>query len=152
MTNETKIKKIFLADDDEDDQLIFSEAVAAIDPSIQIDIAFNGKDALLKLNQMQSLPDLIFLDINMPLMDGFECLREIKLFAKYLNIPVIIYSTSHALSMVETSERLHADAFLTKPTSQKQLEMKLEKIFSTDFTIPSEKIRIFSHYDFSIFY
>jgi CheY-like chemotaxis protein len=143
-------QRIFLADDDEDDQLIFTEAVENINPSIVIETAYNGKEALMKLESMATPPDFIFLDINMPLMDGFECLTKLKLQEKFSSTPIIIYSTSASLKTLQTAEILGVDAFLTKPSDHKRLERKLERILLTDFSIPSSRIRIFSHHDFSI--
>jgi CheY-like chemotaxis protein len=147
---ESNHKRIFLADDDEDDQLIFREAIENVAPTIAIEAAFDGKEALMKLESMDTLPDLIFLDVNMPLMDGFECLTKLKLQEKFSSIPIIIYSTSASIKTVQIAEMLGANAFLTKPSDHKKLEIKLDRIFSTDFSIPSSRIRIFSHRDFSI--
>jgi len=150
MASEFHIRNVFLADDDDDDQLIFIEALAAVAPDIKCETAFNGKEALEKLNELRVLPDLIFLDINMPLMDGFECLIRIKQQKDLFRIPVIIYSTAVADSSVITAQELAAHAYLTKPSEHKSLEEKLKKILSTDFSIPSPRIRIFSHHHFFV--
>jgi CheY-like chemotaxis protein len=150
MSSETHNKRIFLADDDEDDQLIFMEALAGIDPAITVETALNGREALVKLEQMEKLPDLIFLDINMPLMDGFQCLSKLKLQARFSSIPVIICTTSTSANSARTAEILGAHAFLTKPSDHKRLETKLARILATDFSIPSPEIKIFSHHDFSL--
>lgn len=83
-------KNFFLIDDDPDELDIFSEALSEVDPScscIWADSPFTALD-LLKTQ----VPDIIFLDINMPRMDGFECLREIKKLPQAASVPVILYS------------------------------------------------------------
>ncbi|MHA4844224.1 response regulator [Flavitalea antarctica] len=83
-------KKFFLIDDDPDELDIFSEALSEVDPSctcIWADSPFRALE-MLKAHT----PDIIFLDINMPRMDGFECLREIRKLPNLTNVPVILYS------------------------------------------------------------
>ena len=138
------MRTIFLVDDDEDDQLIFIEALAEIDPSIKCETALNGIEALEKLQQTKEWPELIFLDINMPTLDGFQCLARIKQKKKLSGIPLVIFSTTALESTVLKAELSGADAFLTKPSELKLLDLKLRKILATDFSIPSQRIRIFS--------
>ena len=88
-----KINSIFLTDDDPDDQMLFQEALAEADNSITYSFASDGVDALAKLD-IGPIPDLLFLDVNMPRMNGIECLLEIRKSEKLKNIPVVMYSTS----------------------------------------------------------
>ncbi|MEO5595317.1 MAG: response regulator [Chitinophagaceae bacterium] len=84
-----------LADDDEDDRFFFSQAVAAIDAAIECIMVSNGKEVLTILqNDIFSLPDYIFLDLNMPVMNGLQCLEAIKKDPHYSTTHVIIYSTT----------------------------------------------------------
>jgi len=103
----TKTKNVFLAEDDEDDQQFFIEAVKEIDNFICIYVANNGVEALAKLNNMLVLPDLIFMDINMPLMNGFECLTQLKRKIRFKNIPVVILTTSNNRSEKELAKVNH---------------------------------------------
>src|SRR5215216_7180747 len=112
----SKTPLFFLADDDADDQEIFKEALSEIDKSIRCLTASSGEEALSKLTGgLKPLPDYIFLDLNMPRMDGLQCLTEIKKIKILKNIPVIIYSTSSAQKDVEETRKLGADYFITKP-------------------------------------
>jgi CheY-like chemotaxis protein len=70
--------RIFLVEDDTDDQTFFKEALDTIQDTLLLDIAENGQEALAKLRGMPIYPDIIFMDINMPVMNGIDCLREIK--------------------------------------------------------------------------
>ncbi len=88
-------RKILIVDDDKDDIDLFCEAIGEIDPGAVCHIANACEEALEKLRSgADGLPDLIFLDLNMPGMDGRACLGELKGDAKVRDIPVIIYTTS----------------------------------------------------------
>jgi CheY-like chemotaxis protein len=126
-----KIKHVFLVDDDEDDQLFFVEAMQEIDSSIYCSIAENGRKALNRLNALVELPDLIFLDINMPELNGFDCLKELKKCARLRTIPVIMLSTSVSVKDINYSKELGAQLFFTKPSSYTILCDILKKVFNS---------------------
>jgi CheY-like chemotaxis protein len=108
---------VFIADDDLDDVEIFCETVAEIDPTIRCIAASNGEEALKKLNHPFSpLPDFIFLDLNMPRLDGKKCLDEIKKSARLKQIPVIVYTTSKLETDIIEMKKLGAVYFITKPS------------------------------------
>ena len=108
----------FIIDDDPDDQELFIEALKGLDDCCQCVTAFNGHEALQKLtNGMPALPDFIFLDLNMPLMNGFKCLEAIKNIAAVSHIPVIIYSTTSEKKAIEDCIKAGAFSFLIKPAS-----------------------------------
>ena len=123
-----KIKHILLVDDDEDDRLFFVEAIQEIQPSLAYTLAVNGKKALQQLETIRELPDLIFLDINMPELNGFECLKELKRSERYKMIPVIMLSTSVSQKDMNYSMELGACKFFTKPSSYTKLCELLQKI------------------------
>lgn len=109
-------KVFLLIDDDIDDHNFFVEAVSAVDSTAQCLGAMDGEDGLSKLRaDPQQLPDYIFLDLNMPRMDGKSCLSEISKDGNLKNIPVIIFSTSsNPVDVMETRE-LGASYYLVKP-------------------------------------
>jgi CheY-like chemotaxis protein len=84
---------IFYADDDQDEIDFFCEALKLVDPSIECVTASNGREALQLLEAIE-IPDLIFLDLNMPRLDGEGCLVSIKNNARLKDVPVIIYSST----------------------------------------------------------
>ena len=117
----------FLIDDDLDDQEIFCLALDELDHTIQRVIASDGEEGLMKLNlNPQNPPNYIFLDLNMPRMNGIECLREIKKINHLQNTKVIMYSTTDANDVRELTRELGAHDFLVKPPSM----MKLVKFLS----------------------
>jgi CheY-like chemotaxis protein len=127
-------KKIFIVDDDEDDQLFLYEAVNDLDIPVDFFYANNGEMALRYLKEEHiPLPDFIFLDLNMPKLNGKECLTEIKKMPRYAQIPVIIYTTSSHQKDIQEIMELGASCFLTKPTRIGDLGHKLLDIFSTDW-------------------
>lgn len=128
-----KYRTLFLVDDDEDDQLLFGDAVNEIDQSIKYYIAQNGIEALRKLRSNEISPDMIFLDLNMPLMNGFEFLVEFRKISHTRNIPVVIFTTSNSPEHAMRTHALGASAFLTKPAGFHILRSKLATILASDF-------------------
>ena len=104
-----------IIDDDPDDRDIFFEIVNQIAPDYACLWGKDGVDGLLKLSELKILPSYIFLDLNMPKMNGKQCLAELKQHNKYKDIPVIIYSTSRQESDVLETKRLGANYYMTKP-------------------------------------
>ena len=124
--------KIFMIDDDSDDQELFSDTLSSIDPSVECITPNNGEQALqLLMGTSDPLPDFIFVDLNMPVMNGFEFLKAVKNLESLQHIPVIIYTTSSAPAHKEQAIKLGASHFLTKPTSMKELKNELEKLISS---------------------
>ncbi|MEP6514446.1 MAG: response regulator [Parafilimonas sp.] len=121
------IKKTFLiVDDDADDCEFFCEAVSEIDASVKCITIHSGEDALQKLRTgIKQLPDFIFLDLNMPRMNGRQCLIELKKDTRLKNIPVIIYSTSSAQKDIDETRQLGAAYFLTKPSDFQKLRKEI---------------------------
>ena len=107
---------ILLVDDDEDDQDIFREAVSIVRPDCEVRLAMDGEHGLNKLSEASELPDYIFLDVNMPKMDGKEFLQQVKSNPLYRNVPVIIYSTSNHTSEMGKYFKMGASNFITKPS------------------------------------
>jgi CheY-like chemotaxis protein len=127
---ETSAKTCLLIDDDRDDQEIFALALETVDPEFRCVIANNGYEGLKYLsNKSNPLPQYIFLDLNMPLMNGKECLIEIKKHSYLRNIPVIIYTTSSLQDDIIQTHKLGAADFITKPPNIPDLSAKLLKVF-----------------------
>lgn len=107
---------ILLIDDDDDDQDIFKEAASVVVPDVQYLMAKDGEQGLAALDSSLTLPDYIFLDVNMPKMDGKEFLKRVKAHPLFMKIPVIIYSTSNHKSELGEYFRMGASNFITKPS------------------------------------
>lgn len=119
-------KLFMIVDDDADDREFFSDAVSELDLTTECIAAINGEDALKILrNGIKRLPDFIFLDLNMPKMDGKTCLTELKKDEKLKNIPVIIFSTSSDQRDKDATHQLGATYFLTKPSDFIKLQKEI---------------------------
>jgi CheY-like chemotaxis protein len=115
-------KTFFIVDDDPDDVDLFIEAVNEVDNSIICVSASDGYEALNKLRSgLMATPDMIFLDLNMPRINGKQCLVEIKKMESLSDIPVVIFSTSSFQNDIDETLRLGASCFLTKPSSFRDL-------------------------------
>ena len=128
-----KLKNILLVEDDIDDQLLFRDAVSEVNDIFSCSIANNGREALEYL-QTPPPPDVIFLDLNMPIMNGMECLSALRSSDRYKHIPVIIFSTSNNQKDIERTKTMGATLFLHKPSSFKILCEKLRFLFDTPLT------------------
>ena len=118
-----------IADDDPDDQELFIKALQDIDANCKCVTAFNGQEALSKLEQATAdLPDFIFLDLNMPRLNGKQCLAAIKKNERLNHIPVIIYSTSAHTRDIQETKELGAFSFLQKPNKFDDLSHALRDI------------------------
>jgi CheY-like chemotaxis protein len=124
------IKRIFLADDDADDISLFDEALREIDASIEFTAAENGKELIDKLTGSKIAPQVIFLDVNMPEMNGWEALDTIKETSALKDIPVIMYSTSSSTKDGRRAIESGALGFYEKPTSYVKLKDFLRVISS----------------------
>jgi CheY-like chemotaxis protein len=124
----TKKKTIFLADDDLDDQGLFADALKDIDNEITLVTAVNGLEALAVAKGLQAAPDFIFLDMNMPLMNGMQCLQELKKIPAMNKVPVIIYSTSSYKKDIEKAKLAGATDYIVKPFSFSELREKIRAI------------------------
>ena len=124
-------KKILLVDDDTDDQLFFVDAIKELEPAIDCAVANNGLEALDHLEKVPPPPSLIFLDLNMPFMNGFECLAQLKKINQYKEIPFIIFTTSNHPVDMERTISMGAKVFLTKPPDFNVLKNKLHNILQT---------------------
>jgi len=126
-------KAILLVDDDEDDQFFFVDTLKEFAPDIACFIASNGMEAMELLQSAALLPSLIFLDLNMPVMNGFECLDQIKREKRFREIPVIIYSTSSDPITVKKINEMGANAFFRKPSDFPSMHSKLQQLLNFDF-------------------
>ncbi len=119
---------VFIADDDPDDIEFFTAAVKAISPKIKITIAKNGLE-MLEFVQIV-IPDIIFLDINMPCMNGLDCLAELRRHRHLEHVAIIMYSTGIKEEHIEQSYALGANRYIKKPVYYTSLKEQLSSVFS----------------------
>jgi CheY-like chemotaxis protein len=120
---------ILIVDDDIEDCELFQEAIDHIDSGIKCWTARDGKQALHFLTkELVMPPDYVFLDINMPVMNGKDTLIEIKKNTRLRDVPVIMYSTTSDTREIQGYYRLGAHDFLIKPNNFNKLVEALSSI------------------------
>ncbi len=131
--------KILLADDDNDDCQFFRSALEAITIPTQLATVVDGEKLMEYLSSnIDQLPDIIFLDINMPRKNGIECLYEIKQNKQLKYLPIVMFSTSNSKDMIGLVFKNGVDIYISKPSSFSELKqvifhaipIALENVFS----------------------
>lgn len=133
-TGKSGPKSIFLADDDQDDCLLFKDALKEVCQETELVTAHDGMELMKKLDEsVPPPPDVIFLDLNMPKKNGFECLNEIRDTTRFKNIPVVIFSTSSSDLSINKSYDFGANHYICKPGSFVQLKLVIKNILSINW-------------------
>ncbi|WP_353718137.1 response regulator [Dyadobacter sp. 676] len=128
-------KSIFLADDDEDDCLLFEDALREVSTSAELMTASDGVELIdLMEKTVPPPPDVIFLDLNMPRKNGFECLDQIRKTKAWEDIPVVIFSTTGQEEMVRKVHEKGANFFIRKPGSFPKLKQAIKQVLDIDWT------------------
>jgi CheY-like chemotaxis protein len=113
---------ILYIDDDQEDQELFSEAMSLVDPNIALLLATGGREGLRVLEQSAALPDLLFVDLNMPGdLNGREVVGKIRNDDRLRKIPLLIYTTSVHRTDREQSLAVGANDYLVKPNGFKEI-------------------------------
>jgi CheY-like chemotaxis protein len=126
---------IFYVDDDADDREIFGLALNEINPNYEVHYAQDGQDAIVKLLQLPKPPAFIFLDINMPVMTGIECLAKLKSDSNLKNTPVIIYSTTADEKEAHSYFRLGAQDVVTKSNSLSKVKESIATVLTKEYSM-----------------
>ena len=114
---------ILLADDDADDCHFFKEALVGLSLTTDLTTVPDGEHLMqLLLNEQYELPDVLFLDLNMPRKNGFECLSEIKLNDKLNKLSVVVFSTSFEQEVINQLYQNGAQYFMRKPSEFSQFK------------------------------
>lgn len=131
MKETNPIKHVLMADDDRDHALLFERIIKQEYPFMQISYVQDGKRLIqfLHLNPV----DLLFLDLNMPCKNGYECLQEIRKDPSVQDLPIVVYSGSAHLSDIQKSFLHQADFYLVKPFITDHLRTAVRMILSVDW-------------------
>ncbi|MBA9074231.1 CheY-like chemotaxis protein [Flavobacterium gossypii] len=132
--------KIYLADDDKDDREIFQEAFNEINSGNDLRIFNNGLEVIDFLNANDEIPDIIFLDLNMPLMSGIETLRIIRGNERYGSLSVVIYSTSSSERDIEDTLSAGANIYINKPNNYRALKETIMKVMKIDWQFRTSEL------------
>ena len=121
---------VILADDDRDHAFLFERILKKVDPSKKLVVAKDGGELLELLTT--TVPELLFLDLNMPCKNGFECLTEIRNNLKLAELPIIVYSSSSRMTDIQKAYVHKADLYMVKPFNTEHLTNALESVLSMD--------------------
>jgi len=124
---------LLLADDDEDDCAFFKEALDELSLPVSLVVVNDGVQ-LMDYLSANNLPDMLFLDLNMPRKNGHECLKEIKEINELNSMPVIIFSTSLDTEIVDLMYQKGATYYIRKPGEFS----KLKKVIGNAVDVVSE--------------
>jgi CheY-like chemotaxis protein len=134
MNQRHTLPSVFLADDDEDDRFLFETAFKEVTDEAQLVMAHNGKELMNILElTVPPPPEVIFLDLNMPLKNGFVCLSEIRKTNKLKDIPVVIFSTTSHQEHINRVFEGGANYYMRKPDSFPKLKNAIERVLSIDW-------------------
>jgi len=134
MRQYTQKINIFLADDDADDRTLFEQAIEGFSTNHQMNFFHNGKELLEYFNDPDApLPDILFLDLNMPYFTGTECLIEIRKQERLKHLPIAIYSTSSSEKDQEDTFVNGANVYIKKPDSFEKLKKVLHEVITVNW-------------------
>lgn len=134
-------KNIFLADDDRDDVEFFTLALEEICSSFTLNVSGNGEELIHNLQTATPPPDIIFIDVNMPRMDGLSALEAIRKMPALDSVPVIVYSTSSNRLSISRAYENKANYYFIKPVSFESLKAHIKQLLETDwesYNIPNQ--------------
>jgi CheY-like chemotaxis protein len=128
------MKNIFLVEDDADDRMFFEDALREVSIPAQLTLSNNGVELMSNLAVLKTYPppDVIFLDLNMTLKNGHECLKEIRESPKMKDIPIVIFSTSGNKNTVDETYEQGANYYIRKPSSFALLVKAIETVLALD--------------------
>ena len=119
---------IFVAEDDEDDQFLLRSAFASTGGACDLVFFTNGEELINQLATSKERPTLVLLDLNMPIMDGFQTLTHLRKQDAYKTMPVLVLTTSSQNDDVTKAYSLGANSFITKPHQYDDLTRTIEQL------------------------
>jgi len=132
---------ILLADDDEDDRSFFRRAIEEVRVKTVLNTVNDGQQLMeYLLRNGTSLPNIIFLDLNMPRKGGIECLEEIRSMKELKDISIVIYSTSGSEEDIETTFLKGANVYIKKPNDFQKLKEAIAKVLSINWQYHTSRL------------
>lgn len=121
---------VIIAEDDEDDQFLISSAWDECDTDVTYEFVNDGLALLSRLESSETIPELLIMDLNMPIKNGREVLGELRSSDKFRYLPVLIMSTSKAPYDISSSYDAGANAYLVKPSTFSELEQLIKNVLA----------------------
>jgi CheY-like chemotaxis protein len=129
--NTPLLNHVVLADDDRDHGLLFKRILNQVDPFKTLSIVHDGEALMAFLSRQ--VPDLLFLDLNMPCKNGLECLVEIRESLQLTSLPIVVYTSSTHMTDIQKSYVHQADLYMVKPFNSFHLKNALESVLNMDW-------------------
>jgi CheY-like chemotaxis protein len=124
-----KALHILYAEDDLDDCYFLKQAISALSLDIHLTLANDGEVLMAYLSGCaEDLPDVLFLDLNMPRKNGYECLSEIKNIKYYEDLPIVVLSTSNSRTTIDKIFEIGGHIFMSKPDDIGQLRQLIRNV------------------------
>ena len=131
---DNKIHSIIVADDDSDDRLFLEDVLREIAPSKTVSSVKDGQELLSLFTHF--IPDLLFLDLEMPRKNGLECLKAIRNNPATQDLPVVVFSSTNRNYNIDVSYEMGAHVFFSKPSSYDDLKTAMQAILAFDWSNP----------------
>lgn len=138
---------VFYTDDDNEDIEFFKEVTSALPNKPDVVAHSSGSKLLDALHNPPPHPHIVFLDLNMPGINGFEVLKKVRANDSLSNLPVVIFTTSSDDRTIEKSRDLGANFFLPKSSSYPELKKSIEHALNIDWTSfnPNREQFVYAH-------
>jgi len=131
MKGSNSVSHVLIIDDDLDDCEIFEEVLQQLDSSIQLTTIYNCYDIITVLSKLESIPDVMFIDVNLTGEDGLKCIETIKGTSTYSNLKVVIYCGAISQHVLDNALKDNTYSYYLKPSSLKEIHDLLERILIT---------------------
>ncbi|MFT3793747.1 response regulator [Flavobacterium sp.] len=123
--------RIFYLDDDKDDIELFLEATESFE-NVQVIVFTTGDTMIKNLHIVKKLPNAVFVDLNMPRKSGLETIKEIRVYDRYTDMPIVVLTTV-GFNNIDKSREAGANYFVIKPTSLDKLQRSIRHVLDIDF-------------------
>ena len=127
--------KILLVDDDQEEYEFITSAFESLTVNADIIQVQDCSDVTQTIKSHN--PDMVFIDINMPSINGIDCLKAVRADSRFETLPIIIYSTSNNVADIQESFKHKANLYVVKPNTFKKLTASLQKVLSMDWNLKS---------------
>ncbi len=123
--------RVFYLDDDKDDIELFLEATESFD-NVQVIVFTSGETMLRTLQLVSKIPNALFIDLNMPLRSGFDIIKEIRVYDRFTDLPIVVMTAIGFNNIIKAKEA-GANYFVIKPTTIDKLRRTIRHVLDIDF-------------------
>jgi CheY-like chemotaxis protein len=132
--NACSVHSVIMADDDADDRMIFQEVVQEIAPSVKLNIVSDGQVLMSLLGNY--IPDLLFMDLDMPYKNGLQCIKEIRENPALTDLPIVVLSSTNRPHNIVTAYEVGAHLVIQKTGSYQEMKDAFSSVLSLDWRKP----------------